>query len=85
MDIDIASAYLNQHVHDLPRFLSALRHVVDARVGITELSHKTGLSRTSLYKTLSPTGNPGIFTILLIISALDLKLKVVKRHNGNKP
>ncbi len=38
--------------------LSALRQVAKANGGMTELAKKTNLSRESLYKTLSSSGNP---------------------------
>jgi probable addiction module antidote protein len=42
--------------------------------GMTEVARKTGLSRESLYKALSPEGNPEFATILKVMSALDLKI-----------
>jgi len=42
--------------------------------GMTEIARKTGLGRESLYKALSPDGNPEFATILKVIKALGLKL-----------
>lgn len=53
-------------------FLVCLRDVVKARGGMTCLAQATGLGRESLYKTLSPNGNPEFKTILTILKALGL-------------
>lgn len=46
-----------------------------ARVkGMTEIARKSGLGRESLYKALSPDGNPEFATILKVVEALGLKL-----------
>ena len=42
--------------------------------GMTQLARDTGLGRESLYKALSPTGNPEFATILKVIEALGLRL-----------
>lgn len=44
--------------------------------GMTELARKTGLSRESLYRALSPEGNPEMATIMKVIGALGLHLTV---------
>lgn len=50
-----------------------LRDIAKAQ-GMSKLSQKTGLNRESLYKALSPQGNPSFANILKITQALDLKL-----------
>ena len=55
--------------------LTALRQVAKAKGGFTELASKTGLTRASLYKTLSSKGNPGLKTIRLILEALGYGFK----------
>lgn len=42
--------------------------------GMTEVARKTGLGRESLYRALSPEGNPEFATILKVVKALGLKL-----------
>ena len=42
--------------------------------GMSQVARKAGLSRESLYKTLSGDRTPGFDTILKVISALGLKL-----------
>jgi probable addiction module antidote protein len=44
--------------------------------GMAKIAKKTGLGRESLYKALSPEGNPGLGTFLKVVKALGLKLKV---------
>ena len=50
-------------------FLAALADVAKAR-GITQLAKDSGLSRESLYKTLSPGAKPRFDTIMKITKAL---------------
>jgi len=54
----------------------ALRTVADAVGGITELAQKTGLSRETLYRTLSDKGNPRLDTLAAILAAFGLRLSV---------
>ncbi|MFN2358143.1 MAG: addiction module antidote protein [Desulfotignum sp.] len=42
--------------------------------GMSKVAHKAGLSRESLYKSLSGDRNPGFDTILKVMGALGLKL-----------
>ena len=42
--------------------------------GMTRVARKAGLGRESLYKALSPNGNPELATVLRVIAALGLKL-----------
>lgn len=52
---------------DETALLVALRQVAKANGGMTALSEKTNLSRESLYKTLSPTGNPRLKNLQKIL------------------
>jgi probable addiction module antidote protein len=48
-----------------------------ARVkGMSQVARDAGLGRESLYKALSAEGNPEFATVLKVIHALGLKLKV---------
>ena len=51
--------------------LLALKQVTLSKGGFQELSKNTGLSRESLYKTLSINGNPRLSTLQKILKALD--------------
>ena len=44
--------------------------------GMSDLARRTGLGRESLYKSLSLTGNPELSTVLRVVSALGLRLRV---------
>jgi len=46
--------------------------------GMTAIARKTGVSREGLYKALSKDGNPSLATVLSVLSALDLRLRVGK-------
>ena len=54
-------------------FSAALGDIARAK-GMTEIARVTGLGRESLYKALSPEGNPEFATILKVIHSLGLKL-----------
>jgi probable addiction module antidote protein len=55
---------------------AALRTVVDALGAMTALADKTGLSRETLYRTLSARGNPRLDTLAAILAASGLRLTV---------
>ena len=46
--------------------------------GMSKVAKKTGLGRESLYKALSPDGNPALATILKVLKAFDLTLGCVE-------
>ncbi|MCW8928518.1 MAG: putative addiction module antidote protein [Gammaproteobacteria bacterium] len=54
--------------------LMALRNAVKAIGGMTELSNRTGLSRETLYRTLSERGNPRLSTLRAILRAFNVDL-----------
>lgn len=56
--------------------LMALRNATDSIGGMTELSRRTGLSRETLYRTLSSKGNPKFSTLRAILRAFGLTLSV---------
>lgn len=58
-------------------FLIALRHLVEAKGGMTCVSEKTGLSRESLYRALSPKGNPTLKTIKKVVHATGLSFAAI--------
>ena len=58
----------------LPR---ALRAVADAMGGLGKLAERTGLSRETLYRTLSERGNPRYDTLFNILTAFGLRVSVV--------
>ena len=52
---------------------AALGDIARAK-GMTQVAREAGLGRESLYKALSPSGNPEFGTILKVIAALGLQL-----------
>jgi probable addiction module antidote protein len=52
---------------------AALGDIARAK-GMTQVAREAGLGRESLYKALSPSGNPEFATILKVIAALGLQL-----------
>ncbi|MEO5798936.1 MAG: addiction module antidote protein [Gemmatimonadales bacterium] len=60
-----------------PQLLTAVLGDIARAQGMTEIARATGLGRESLYKALSASGNPEWSTVLRVILALGLTLKVV--------
>ena len=54
----------------------ALRTVADAVGGMAALAERTGLSRETLYRTLSDRGNPRLDTLVAILHAFGLRISV---------
>jgi probable addiction module antidote protein len=60
--------------------LAALRHIAEAQ-GMSAVAERAGMPRESLYRALSPKGNPTIKTLLAVLKASGLHLAVT-RHEG---
>jgi probable addiction module antidote protein len=56
---------------------AALGDVARAR-GMSDVARKAGLGRESLYKALSPGGNPEFSTVLRVLKALGLRLRAAR-------
>jgi probable addiction module antidote protein len=54
----------------------ALRTVAEAVGGMAALAERTGLSRETLYRTLSKNGNPRLDTLTALLDAFGLRLSV---------
>ena len=78
-DEDMA-AYLEAALEegDAVLFTAALGDIARAK-GMTEIARKTGLGRESLYKALSPDGNPEFATVLKVMHSLGLDLHAAVR------
>ena len=57
-----------------PAFIAHSLGVVARAKGMTDLARATGLSRESLYRSLSDEGHPEFDTVMKVIGALGLKL-----------
>ena len=56
--------------------LSALGDVIRASKNISELSRKTGISRETLYKSLTENGNLRYSNLVSVLHSLELRLTV---------
>jgi probable addiction module antidote protein len=75
-DADIAN-YLEAAFEDGdPALVAAALGDVARAKGMSQIAQTAGLGRESLYKALSAEGNPEFATVLKVIRALGLKLKV---------
>ena len=78
-DQEFAAEYLRSAYEELDldggesAFLIALRHIVEAKGGMKEIAEKAGLSRESLYRALSPEGNPTLRTMCRVVHAAGMK------------
>jgi probable addiction module antidote protein len=59
-----------------PALIAHALGVVARAKGMSKIARAAGLGRESLYKALSPDGNPEFLTVLKVMRALGLKLKV---------
>lgn len=70
-------AYLDAALEDGdPSLIIAVLGDIARAKGMTLVAREAGLGRESLYKALSPTGNPEFATILKVVNALGLRLHV---------
>ncbi|MDR1397226.1 MAG: putative addiction module antidote protein [Desulfarculales bacterium] len=82
---DAITEYLAACLEDfsIDAFLLALADVAKAR-GMTQLAKDTGLTRASLYKTLSPGNKPQFETILKITNALGVPIRPINVKQARK-
>ena len=76
------AAFLDDAIADGdPRFIAyALGAVARARGGIARLAEETGITRQALHKALGPNGNPTLDTIVKVLKALGLKMRIEERE-----
>jgi probable addiction module antidote protein len=77
-DPAFAAAYLQAALEDTDNpkvLLLALRQVAEAR-GIAKVAKAAGIERESVYRALSPKGNPRLSTLLAVTRAMGLTLTV---------
>jgi probable addiction module antidote protein len=84
-DANFAAEYLNSAIEDgdLDVLLLAVKNVIDARGGMSEIAKSAGVNRESLYRSLTEGGNPKINTLHKILHALGLKLAVEVENDEN--
>ena len=77
-DPEFAAEYLKAAMADEEEpavLLIALRHVAEA-YGMLQVAEMAGIQRESLYRALSPRGNPTLKTLTAVLKAVGLKLSV---------
>ena len=78
-DPEFAAEYLQAAIEDTDEpkvLLIALRRIAEARGGIAKVAKAAGIERESLYRALSPRGNPRLSTLIAVTKAIGLKLTV---------
>lgn len=75
-------AYLDEAVQTGdPAFIADALGVIARAKGMADIAKQTGLSRETLYRTLSQKGNPNLKTLMAIVDALGVELRLC----GSKP
>lgn len=79
-DPGFAIDYLNEVLEDGDEreVMLALRRIAQAFGGIGEVAAKADLNAKSLYRTLSAEGNPELKTLVPLLRALGMQLRVVR-------
>jgi probable addiction module antidote protein len=62
--------------------LIALRAIAEAYGGLGAVAAEAGISRESLYRALSPKGNPTLKTLIAVLKTLGLRLSVAKEQKA---
>lgn len=84
-DRDLTAEYLRAAMESLDdpdnraAGLLALRTVVDAYGGLGAVAAEAGINRESLYRALSPSGNPTLKTLLAVLKTVGMKLSIAPR------
>lgn len=79
-DDDAIAAYIEEAIEiGDPAFVADAIGVVARAKGMAAIAKASGLSRESLYKSLSAGGNPEFATVFRVIQALGLKLGVAPK------
>jgi probable addiction module antidote protein len=74
------AAYLEAALEDGdPELIAAALGDIARAKGMSRIAQEAGLGRESLYKALSPSGNPEFGTVMKVIGALGLQLHATSR------
>lgn len=84
-DPDFAADYLNAVLEDgdQQELLLALRRMAEAFGGVSKLAQSSKLNATSLYRTLSPRGNPELKSLRALLKAMGMRLAVQPMRTRN--
>ena len=84
-DEDMA-AYLEAALEDGdPKLVAAALGDIARAKGMSQIARDAGLGRESLYKALSPDGNPEFGTVLKVVQALGLRLHASAAPSTQEP
>jgi probable addiction module antidote protein len=77
-DPENAAGYLNAVIDedDKDALLLALRNIAEAEGGMGAVAEKAHVKRESLYRMLSPRGNPALSNLLSILHGMGLKMTI---------
>jgi probable addiction module antidote protein len=77
-DPENAAGYLNAVIaeEDKDALLLALRNIAEAEGGMAAVAEKAHLKRESLYRMLSPRGNPALSNLFSILHGMGLKMTI---------
>lgn len=80
-DREALAAYLSEALETGdPAFVADSLGVIARAAGMANIAKATGLSRESLYRSLSAEGNPEFGTVLKVAEAIGVKLQAVPAH-----
>lgn len=88
-DRDLAVEYLKAAMESLDDpenragGLLALRTVAEAYGGLGAVAAEAGISRESLYRALSPKGNPTLKTLLAVLKTVGMRLSVEPENHAH--
>lgn len=78
-----AANYLSAALEDSPEiFLDAVKDVIQA-TSVSKIAQKANLTRESIYRSFSATGNPTLETLTSVLDALGLKLSKIAPRCGS--
>jgi len=78
-DSESIAAYMSDALEsEDPAFVADALGVVARARGMSEIAREAGVSRESLYRSLSTDGNPEFATVLRVIRALGLQLSATR-------
>jgi len=82
-DSESIAAYMSDALEsEDPAFVADALGVVARARGMSEIAREAGVSRESLYRSLSTDGNPEFATVLRVIRALGLRLSTTPARRG---
>ncbi len=86
-DPELVAAYLNDVLvdGDLEELMIALLRVSRAYDGVGEITQQAELSAKTLYRTLSPKGNPELRRLTAILKAMGLRLAIEPLAHDDHP